>query len=99
MSKIIGTRQVSFTGKDGSPVSGTKIYITEPIQSDNGTGVSADSIFLSSQRLSTLDFVPAVGLEIEVFYDKGGRIKKISQIKNDAFMSDDFDDDEVIKSI
>ena len=77
MPKIIGIQQTAFTGKDGSPVNGTTIFVTEPIPPDRGKGVSADRVFLSSKRLADMDFVPAVGQDITIYYNSRGHIVKV----------------------
>ena len=45
MLKVIGTVFTSFKGTDGSDVSGTTLYVTEPIAPDKGKGERADKLF------------------------------------------------------
>lgn len=73
MSRIIGIRNMAFTGKDGTPVEGKSLYVTDPIDPKQGKGDSADKIFLSASKLASLDFTPEPGQEIAIFYNKYGK--------------------------
>ena len=42
MSKIIGTANSSFKGNDGTQITGTTVYTTEPIDPKRGQGESTD---------------------------------------------------------
>lgn len=75
--RIIGMSPTSFVGKDGSTVTGTTFHVTEPISPDRGTGEKADKLFLSTQKLKSLDFTPTVGMEITVYYNKYAKPEKI----------------------
>ena len=75
--RIIGMSPTSFVGKDGSTVTGTIFHVTEPISPDKGAGEKADKLFLSTQKLKSLDFTPSVGMEIAVYYNKYGKPEKI----------------------
>lgn len=75
MSTIIGIVATSFTPKDASdPITGETLYITEPIDPKRGMGHTADRLFLSTAKLGSLDFAPAVGQEVEVYYNKFGKV-------------------------
>lgn len=76
--KIIGTMQTSFKGSDGTTVTGTTLYVTEPIDPEKGKGERADKLFLSAKKLADLDFVPAPNQEITVFYNRFGKPVKIT---------------------
>lgn len=78
MSRIIGTQQTSFKTKEGTTITGTTIYFTDEIAPEKGKGVSADRIFVSSNKLAILDFVPTPGQEIEILYNKFGKIAKLN---------------------
>lgn len=75
--KIIGTAFTSFKGSDGSTVTGTTLYVTEPIDPDKGKGERASKLFLSARKLADMDFRPSVGDEINVFYNRFGKPEKI----------------------
>ena len=71
--KVVGTMPTTFTGKDGTLISGTTLFVTEPIDPKKGKGERTDKLFLSTQKLADLPFVPAVGMEITVYYNKFGK--------------------------
>ena len=72
--KIIGVVETSFKPKDGDTIKGMTIYATEAIDPKRGRGESAERFFLSEAKLSTLDFTPAVGQEVEVLYNRFGKV-------------------------
>lgn len=89
MPKIIGISNTSFTPKDSTtPIEGTTFYTTEPIDSKNGAGSKGDKFFLTRAKLSALDFTPAIGQEVEVLYNKFGKVATI-RLLNDLEV--DFD--------
>ena len=83
MAKICGIENVAFVGKDGTEVRGKRIHFTEAIAADRGVGEAGDKIFLSAAKLVALDFAPAVGMTVDVLYDKGGRVKAVAVVDDD----------------
>lgn len=75
MARIIGKELKSFTTKDGLHIEGATIYVTIPLT--KGEGVAGDSFFMSQAKLDALDFTPAVGQEVDVFYNKFGKVAKL----------------------
>ena len=86
MSKVIGVSPTSFKGSDGTMVSGTTIYVSEPINPKRGQGESAEHFFLSAAKLADLVFSPAVGQEISVLYNRYGKVVTIKL--DDEFVID-----------
>lgn len=80
--EILGISEVSFEGKDGKAITGSTLYVAEPIPANRGQGVSTDRFFLSSAKLAALDFKPAVGMQIGVLYNKFGKVATIRLIDN-----------------
>ena len=78
MPKIRGIENVAFVGKDGSEVRGKRIHFTEAIAADRGVGEAGDKIFLSAAKLVAMDFTPVVGQDIDILYDKNGRVKAVN---------------------
>ena len=74
MSRIIGTTRTSFKGQDGTLVEGTTIYVADPIDPNRGEGESAERYFLSKAKLTELGFPVAVGQEVELLFNKFGKI-------------------------
>lgn len=84
MSKIIGISLCSFKLKDGSTMEGKTIYTSTPIDPKRGQGVATEHFFLSAAKLAALDFAPTVDQEVEVLYNKYGKIAQLRLV-------DDFD--------
>lgn len=80
MAKIMGLERKSFTTKEGDTIEGTSLYITDKIPPQRGEGCTADRIFLSKNKLNDLSFVPAVRMDIEVLYNKYGKVSTIRLI-------------------
>lgn len=84
MSKIIGIADTNFKPKDSdTAITGKSIYITEPMDPKRGQGETADHFFMTSARLATLDFTPAVGQTIEVFYNRFGKVSTLRLLDDD----------------
>lgn len=79
MPKIIGIRSSSFKGNDGTEVQGTNFYFTYPL--DKGEGCGADRAYLTASRLSQLGYVPKVGDEVEVIYNRFGKCSEFRRIE------------------
>lgn len=86
MSTIRGMLPTSFKGADGSTVTGTTIFVSDPIDPKRGQGESAERFFLSAAKLANLGFSPAVGQEITIFYNRYGKVATIKI--NDDFTID-----------
>lgn len=84
MSKIIGTATTAFDTKDGKRIEGTTVYTVEPIDPKRGTGEAGDHFFLSKAKLAALDFKPAVGQEITIFYNKYGKASTLRLIDEEV---------------
>lgn len=88
MAKIVGLFVTSFVPKDATaPVEGQTFHITEPIDRKRGEGVSTDHFFLSKAKLAALDFTPAVGQEVDVLYNRFGKVSTL-RLLNDALEVD-----------
>ena len=77
MATIIGVRSSSFKGNDGSEIAGKTIYFTEPIEADKGDGVSADRVFLTTDKLLKCQYDPQVGDDVHIEYNKYGKCSGI----------------------
>lgn len=75
MSLIIGISHSSFTPKDSSTaIEGSTVFTTDPIDPKRGSGHSAERFFMSKAKLDALDFTPAVGQNVEVLYNRYGKV-------------------------
>lgn len=77
--EIIGIRPSSFTASDGTKIEGKTVFIVESMTTPGAEGKSADRIFLSKKKLADLDFIPAVGMEVDVFYNRFGKVATLKQ--------------------
>ena len=75
--QIIGIRPSSFTGKDGTKVSGQNIYMTYPL--DKGEGYGAERVFVTNEKLALWPYRPEVGDEVDVIYTRFGKCSEIVQ--------------------
>lgn len=73
MIKIIGYRDVGFTVENGDFVEGRNYYIGKDIDPKRGAGVSCEKIFVSDAKLKTFTFMPCIGDEVEIVYNKYGK--------------------------
>ncbi len=71
--EVVGVENTSFTGKDGTPISGKTILGLEQIAPDRGIGRRAVRLFLSAAKLASLDFAPAPGQRVAVLYNRYGK--------------------------
>lgn len=84
MSKIIGIADTNFKPKDSdTSITGKTIYTTEPMDPKRGQGETADHFFLTSAKLSALDFTPAVGQTVDVLYNRFGKVAALRLISDD----------------
>lgn len=79
-TKIVGVAPVEFTADGGKTITGTTIYYTEPLEPERGQGSFAGKLFLSSAKLAALDYSPAVGQEVELLFDRNGRVKAVNVV-------------------
>ena len=69
---IVGCRRVHFTDDSGRPVDGVSYYFE---QETNGVeGVMAGKLFVSEKVLESMTYVPSPGEDVEVFYNKFGKV-------------------------
>lgn len=80
MATIVGISRTAFTGQDGTPVEGKTFFVTEAIDPKRGEGVSAERFFLSRAKLAALDFSPALGMEVEILYNRFGKVASLSLV-------------------
>ena len=74
--KVIGFCERSFTSKDtGALIEGMYIYVT--FQNKNTTGVACDRFFISRQRLDNCGYSPSLDDDIEIQYNRYGKISGI----------------------
>ena len=77
--KVIGIRNVSFDAQDGKHISGVSLFCSYPI-TKNGFGVGVDKIFLSDAKLGYCGYMPELGDEINVTYNRFGKVDSVSPV-------------------
>ena len=71
--KVIGFSERSFTSKDsGAVIDGMNIFVT--FETNRTTGLACDRIFISRYRLDQCGYKPSVGDDIEIQYNRYGKI-------------------------
>lgn len=88
MVRVIGVVYTNFTARDGTTIEGQTLHTTEPISAERGIGESGDRFFLSKAKLSTLDFTPAPGQTVEVFYNRYGKVASLKLVSDDSIVID-----------
>ena len=77
--KVIGFSDRSFTSKDtGAVIDGMNIFVT--FENSRTTGSACDRIFVSRYRLDQCGYNPSVGDDIELQYNRYGKISGIRLI-------------------
>lgn len=79
MHNVIGFRNVDFTTQEGNRIQGVNLFLT--YDDDHVIGQAAEKMFISSQKLSNIGYVPCVGDKIQVFYNRYGKPDNIQLIK------------------
>lgn len=89
MVKVLGIQPTSFTAKDtGKVVTGIYLHVGEDIPAEKGRGISVERLFVSSAKLETIGFELEVGQQIDLYYNRWGKIAGAKLIKDTA--DDDF---------
>lgn len=74
---IVGYRDMTFKGNDGQEVSGRKFYFTRT--DPKIQGVETGSFFLSSNALNYVGYIPGVNEDVEVYYNRYGKVSVMKQ--------------------
>lgn len=68
--KVLGIEKVDYESrKTGRRITGRKVYYTEPVRDGRGSGMRADSVYVSS---GVYDGPLALGDDINILYDRWG---------------------------
>lgn len=71
--EVVGFKKVDFEAPDHTQISGFKVHCT--LEDDNVTGVACESFFISEKKAN--GWRPNVGDEIELSYNKYGKIDRV----------------------
>ena len=73
--KIIGFRKLSFQDQQtGKQVNGYSLFMVRPGSGENMTGDEAQKLFISSEYV---DYVPCLGDQVQLIYNRYGKISSI----------------------
>lgn len=75
--KVVGYRRVDFVGNDGKQIAGYSVFCAENIKPDFGAGCAVDKIFLSDRRLAQMGYMPCIDDELQVSYNKYGKLDSV----------------------
>lgn len=74
--KVIGFADRTFTAKDsGALIEGMYIFVT--FENKSTTGLACDRFFISRQRLDACGYSPSLDDDIDILYNRYGKISGI----------------------
>lgn len=85
-SEVVGRAKVNFTSADGNKIQGESFYITSPMSPDSGVGCEAYKLFVRSERLASLGYIPSVGDTVNINFDRRGRLTSFVKVDDDELI-------------
>lgn len=70
---IIGKKGVSFTSKEGNPITGMTIFFA--FETDGVAGMATDKVFVPTAKMPTKDVV--VGKDVDLYFNRYGKVDSI----------------------
>ena len=80
--KLIGFKRSNFRTAEGTLVTGYNLYLTYPASGEDAAGAICDRIYMTDDKLSKCGYVPHVGDEVTVTYNRFGKAAAIIPDKN-----------------
>lgn len=74
-AKVLGKREVAFTTKDGKEIDGVSIYYS--YEEAKVTGLAADKLFLSNEKLRGIEWDPKIGDEFQPLFNRYGKVDTV----------------------
>lgn len=80
--KIVGWKDVDFTTKDGTQITGKSVHVAFEAPKDHGSGMLTDHFFLNDEKFgeSNIKALYKNQVDIEILYDKYGKVKGIQTV-------------------
>lgn len=75
---LVGMRTVDFKGSDGNRVEGVNLFFT--FEDKNIDGCGTEKVFVGNDRFNQLSFVPSLGGQCELRYNKYGKVADIVKV-------------------
>ncbi len=80
--KIIGYQRSNFKGDQGNEIRGMRIYLTSPLTSGQDVeGEACECVYMTDDKLARCGYVPKVGDEVNVSYNRYRKPDNITRIK------------------
>lgn len=79
--KVIGYVNSSFKTNEGTIISGVNLIYGNQIMAERGEGLFPDKpLFLTHRKLEQLDYIPVVGDDIDIVFNREGKVQKIIRL-------------------
>ena len=78
--QITGIKDVSFKGKDGNPIIGVNLYLSFPVDPENGKGDETEKYFISENKLPEISSVLEYKSYVNVIFNKYGKVDDIVDV-------------------
>lgn len=75
--KVVGFYKKAFTAQDGRTISGINLYTGKPIERDGEGVCMVNRDFVSDSKLGRYGYVPKIGDDIQITYDRNGKVTDI----------------------
>lgn len=80
--KLEGYKRSNFTAKEsGSLVTGYNLYLSYPVTGEDACGIAFERIYMSDSKLAKCGYKPHVGDEVNVTYNRFGKVDFIFPVK------------------
>lgn len=76
--EVIGIKSCSFKANDGAVVSGDRLIVAQPIET-NGDGKDAWGVFVTALKYVN-QLRPVVGDQVHLYYNRWGKIESVEVI-------------------
>lgn len=70
---VMGYKRNDFTTKDGNHVTGYNLFLGYPISGADSDGMAVERLYFSDGKLAKCNYVPHVGDEVTVSYNRFGK--------------------------
>ena len=81
VTKVIGFQRSDFTVRgSGESITGYSVFLSRPIEGNDGKGLSAERVYLSDGKLAAcgFDLANAVGKAVIVSYNRYGKVQSLA---------------------
>lgn len=83
--KILGFENVQFNFNDGKTVKGVYVYLSDnAVNPQKVTGVRTERIFLSESKAAECNFIPKLGDNVQVNYNRFGKVQSIVTMRQNT---------------